>query len=292
MPRLLITLTLAATLATAATAAAQIAEPPPLPTQPPDPPPSGYGTLEVREVLDKKAGPVGEGWTAYVVLRRAKTGKQLLETTLPLEISLARGSYRITAYRRVGAPGADPTALAPPSGFCSGKLELRKGNRNKVTVVRSGDRCRVSFGEGKPKRRCKGSGAKRRCTKVKKKEKPKGPTAPPPCCKPLPTLRISPFDHDFGSVQVGLSSAPVAYTVENISTVDRGPLTIELDDDTGSFEISADLCAGETLAAQEECTFDLSFAPTAEGFMSAGLLPTYPGGNGGVGVGVKGTGVP
>lgn len=278
----------------AATAGAVVfppVEPPPLPTLSPEQPlPSGPATLWVKQRFDPSKGTPVEGYTGYVDVTRLKNGQKVTQQGLPLELPLAAGEYRVTSYWRTGS-GAG--TIDPATNFCSAKVQLRRGGRTNLVVNRDARGCAIKVRAGKAKRKCTGRGEERRCRKVKRKAKPEPerPQLTPPCCKPFPTLRILPLNHDFGSVPVGGASAPVTFTLKNISTGAKGPIGIDFDFNSTDFPISADACTGTTLSAEEECTFDMTFTPLIPGFSVDSLIPVYPGGNGGAATGIRGTGV-
>jgi len=90
-----------------------------------------------------------------------------------------------------------------------------------------------------------------------------------PLC--VPDLDISPSSHNFGNVQVNATSTR-AFTITNAGTTDLvvGALSV-----TGAnkdkFLLRNDLCSGKTVPYSGTCTFDLVFAPVAEGFINGTL---------------------
>lgn len=118
----------------------------------------------------------------------------------------------------------------------------------------------------------------------------RGPDGKPPVDPP--TLGLYPYEYDFGSVPVGMTSTPHYFVVQNTSRVDRGPLGIGYAFGNGArFPISSDACTGTTLAPGAYCTFAVSFAPAIPYFIYDWLSVGYPGGTSGSnGSTVSGTG--
>jgi len=79
----------------------------------------------------------------------------------------------------------------------------------------------------------------------------------------LASVALSPSRYDFGSTTQ-------AFTFSNagVNPVFVSWLSVAGPSDT-DFSLTADTCTGETVAAGASCTFDLGFAPTAEGRRSA-----------------------
>ncbi|HTJ41569.1 MAG TPA: choice-of-anchor D domain-containing protein [Kofleriaceae bacterium] len=92
---------------------------------------------------------------------------------------------------------------------------------------------------------------------------------------------------DFGSVQIGKSSAPKTFTVTNDGDVATGTLAVALDDAT-SFALAQNTCTG-ALAGRHSCTFDVLFTPDAAG--SAQTMVRVSGAGAPVARGVGGTGL-
>ncbi|MEZ4597320.1 MAG: choice-of-anchor D domain-containing protein [Chloroflexota bacterium] len=85
----------------------------------------------------------------------------------------------------------------------------------------------------------------------------------------VPVLTITPSTHDFGSVQVGETSAPVTFTLTNNSgtayDIDEVGFFVIA---TNHFEVvdtGSDECSGTTLAAHGSCTFEVVFTPQTRG---------------------------
>lgn len=91
-------------------------------------------------------------------------------------------------------------------------------------------------------------------------------TAPPP-------TTITPVSNDFGSQQIGTTSANATFTINNpaLVSVTLTPLAI-----TGPFAIAANTC-GTTLAPNTSCTASANFQPTVVGPASGALSTTANG---------------
>lgn len=89
-----------------------------------------------------------------------------------------------------------------------------------------------------------------------------GITAPPPT--------IAPTSHDFGSIEVGGTSAAQAFTVNNPSPTS---ITLSAFSVTGPYQVISNTC-GATLAATTSCTVNARFAPAAAGPASGVLSAT------------------
>jgi len=98
---------------------------------------------------------------------------------------------------------------------------------------------------------------------------------------------LSPTSQNFGSIQVGNSSAPVTFTVSNNSANTAGSIVLSLTGgNPGDFSTTnsgAGSCAalsGGNLASGASCTFTATFSPTATGARSTTLHVAYSGGDG------------
>jgi hypothetical protein len=77
-----------------------------------------------------------------------------------------------------------------------------------------------------------------------------------------PELALTPADHDFGQLLVGLQSEAVVFTARNTGVAATGDLSVRLiGASASSFEITADECTGVALLADETCTVSVAFAP-------------------------------
>lgn len=83
---------------------------------------------------------------------------------------------------------------------------------------------------------------------------------------PQPEVELSELSLAFGDVEVGHTDGPKTITVKNSGS---GELEIEAGgvrlagEDLGAFELGEDRCSGEDIAPGDECTFAVSFAPSA-----------------------------
>ncbi|HRQ65585.1 MAG TPA: choice-of-anchor D domain-containing protein [Xanthomonadaceae bacterium] len=85
-----------------------------------------------------------------------------------------------------------------------------------------------------------------------------------------PELTLDPTDLDFGSVPVATTSAPLTVAIENTGAAPLNLGTLALSGaHFGDFALDSDTCSGETLAATETCTFDVTFTPSASGAREA-----------------------
>ncbi len=78
-----------------------------------------------------------------------------------------------------------------------------------------------------------------------------------------PTVTVTPQTLDFGSIQVGTTSAALPITFRNVGA---GPITItSAVSSGGDFTEVTDDCAGKTLGNGDACTMSVRFQPTAAG---------------------------
>lgn len=105
-----------------------------------------------------------------------------------------------------------------------------------------------------------------------------------------PLASLAPANHDFGSVAVGSNSATFEFSVTNSGLADLNQGTVSLRGaDSGQFEITANSCTDDVLAATESCSISVRFAPSATGAKGATLevpsdeLPTLSAGVSGTG---------
>ncbi|MCR4391611.1 MAG: choice-of-anchor D domain-containing protein [Candidatus Acetothermia bacterium] len=110
--------------------------------------------------------------------------------------------------------------------------------------------------------------------------------------RPSPAVSVSPTSHDFGAVDVGGESSPLAVTVANTGCAALVAGTITLTgQNAGEFEIRDDQCSGTTIPAGESRTFQVVFKPASAGAKSATLVvPTSGPANPTVGVALSGRG--
>lgn len=93
---------------------------------------------------------------------------------------------------------------------------------------------------------------------------------------PLLDISVTPFSHNFGTVNVGSVSPPRTFSITN-----RGSLGLAIDSVTisgsgvGDFMVSNDSCSGTTLPPGELCTLDVVFNPLSEGSKNVNLVVTY-----------------
>jgi len=93
--------------------------------------------------------------------------------------------------------------------------------------------------------------------------------APPP---PPPSLSANPSRLDFGSQEVGSTSALFAVAVASTSTSNLVLGNVEVTgSDANQFAISVDSCSAHTLGYGSQCTLAVVFRPTTEGVKSATL---------------------
>jgi hypothetical protein len=89
-------------------------------------------------------------------------------------------------------------------------------------------------------------------------------------------LRLSPSSRDFSLVTAGETGGEVTFTVENEGGIASGEITTTL---SGDFVVVSDDCAGEILAADEECLIIVRFAPASPGQKTGSLVVSAaPGG--------------
>ncbi len=85
-------------------------------------------------------------------------------------------------------------------------------------------------------------------------------------------LKISPEAHDFGSVAVGSSSAPFAFTVSNTGRTETSALVVELSGAArADFLRETDGCSNQRLGPGKTCRLSIGFEPSASGARSATL---------------------
>ncbi|WP_435104441.1 IPTL-CTERM sorting domain-containing protein [Arhodomonas sp. AD133] len=91
----------------------------------------------------------------------------------------------------------------------------------------------------------------------------------------IATLALSPAPLDFGSVTVGRTSAPATVTVANTGTAvaDLDPVAV-VGPQASQYAVVRDGCSGQTVAAGETCTVDVTFTPAAADTASAQLAVT------------------
>jgi hypothetical protein len=104
-------------------------------------------------------------------------------------------------------------------------------------------------------------------------------------------IAIDGTPHDFGAVDVGSRSEAWSVTATNEGTHPTGPIAVEVvGANAEDFEVAADGCGGNPLAAGASCTVDLEFAPKGGGARAGRLtVAATPGGL--VAVDLSGTGV-
>lgn len=74
-------------------------------------------------------------------------------------------------------------------------------------------------------------------------------------------LEITPGSHDFGSVEIGTTSADQEFVVRNIDSPLVTINNVTVSDGGQWFEVSANGCLGAVLQATEQCTFSVVFSP-------------------------------
>lgn len=106
-------------------------------------------------------------------------------------------------------------------------------------------------------------------------------------------LTATPGLRDFGSVIVGQTSTPQAFTITNFGAGTGGPLMIYFNgtDPTQFANVGTDTCTGQSLAPGASCMFSLAFEPTFSGLKEASIYVTRPIGPG-VTIAVRGTATP
>jgi hypothetical protein len=91
-------------------------------------------------------------------------------------------------------------------------------------------------------------------------------------CVPVPTttLTVDPSTKNFGVVLVSSSSSAQVFTIDNIggSTINIGTLAIS-GTHAGDFALGSDNCTGQAIAGGADCTFEVTFSPTATGSRTA-----------------------
>lgn len=90
------------------------------------------------------------------------------------------------------------------------------------------------------------------------------------------TVTLAPSSQNFGSVNVGSSSSPVAFTVTNNSAANATSVTPSV---SGNFSVSGSTC-GTVTASGGTCTFNVTFSPLSTGLLSGTVTVTYAGGDG------------
>jgi CSLREA domain-containing protein len=93
-------------------------------------------------------------------------------------------------------------------------------------------------------------------------------------------LDVAPASHDFGSTQVGTPTGATQFVVTNTGLGTSGTMATTLTGANASeFGITANTCAGQTLAGSATCTVSVRLAPTSAGAKAASLNITgTPGG--------------
>jgi hypothetical protein len=91
------------------------------------------------------------------------------------------------------------------------------------------------------------------------------------------SIAVLPTAVDFGSLKIGLSSAPQSFTVSNASNASVNITGISITGTPTDYTISANTC-GSTLAAQTGCSLNVSFNPTKKGVRTAKLSVANDGG--------------
>lgn len=94
-------------------------------------------------------------------------------------------------------------------------------------------------------------------------------------------LQVAPLMQDFGAVVPPGASSSQTFTVTNTGQQKSGVIATSLTGtDAKSFEVTADGCMGQVLAAQQMCQITVRFTPTALGAKSVPLkLAADPGGS-------------
>lgn len=85
----------------------------------------------------------------------------------------------------------------------------------------------------------------------------------------LPQLELSPLDHDFGNIQIGLNSSWQVFTFSNTGTGAAGGCSAPTITDTTNFSIQIDTCGTNNLAAGSICSVSVQANPTTLGFKAA-----------------------
>ena len=87
-----------------------------------------------------------------------------------------------------------------------------------------------------------------------------------------PNISVSPTSHDFGSVNVGSTSAAQAFTATNTGDADLVLGTLSITGaDASEFGIQNDNCSGQTVAPSGTCIVNVVFSPTSTEVKSANL---------------------
>ncbi|MCW3490953.1 InlB B-repeat-containing protein, partial [Dethiobacter alkaliphilus] len=89
---------------------------------------------------------------------------------------------------------------------------------------------------------------------------------------PVPVIKVNPESLDFGAVDAGSSSAPIAVTVSNTGTADLNIGNVSVAGlDADRFSIQNDFASGKTVAVGDSKTLDVFFSPVAGGEHTAYL---------------------
>lgn len=112
--------------------------------------------------------------------------------------------------------------------------------------------------------------------------------------EPRAALALTPSTHDFGSVRVGTTTAPVSLRVANsgtaAATLPVDAVAVAAAGASATFSATDDDCSGTTLDPGEDCTVSVTYAPLAVGAATATV--TIDDGDGGTLRGrLSGTGV-
>jgi len=88
----------------------------------------------------------------------------------------------------------------------------------------------------------------------------------------IPRISVNPASYNFGSVNVGSSSAPQTFTVSNMGTGNLVLGTLSLTGtNPGQFSKQNDTCSGQTLPPSSNCSAQVKFSPTSTGAKTANL---------------------
>ncbi|MFO0713891.1 MAG: choice-of-anchor D domain-containing protein [Sandaracinus sp.] len=88
-------------------------------------------------------------------------------------------------------------------------------------------------------------------------------------------LAITPTPYNFGDAVIGMPTAPHEFTVRNTGEATSGNLDITISGLDGSqFELGADTCSGNTIAAGATCTVEVIYNPTTSGVHMGTLQAT------------------
>jgi len=85
-------------------------------------------------------------------------------------------------------------------------------------------------------------------------------------------VAITPTPKDLGTVVVGATPATAPFTMSNTGTSATAIIALAASDP--QFTVVNDLCSGHALAAQAQCTFSVTFAPTSAGPKQATINAT------------------